>query len=81
MTGNPFHQANDSGWCQCSEKSDGCGRVFSSLAGFDEHFIREGTGNDWWLRCRSEEELIQAGFHRKRNGWWLLDREAESEVA
>jgi len=75
VTSNPYGQVNDAGWCQCSKNGGGCGRTFTGLSGFDDHMVREGKGNDWNLRCRSDEELIGAGFHRKSNGWWQLGDE------
>lgn len=71
MTSNPFGQVNDAGYCNCSKASDGCGRTFTGLAGFDAHLAREDKGSDWSLRCRTDAELVEAGLRRDRRGWWV----------
>lgn len=70
-------QENDAGWCQCSKMeagppsaTNGCGRYFTGLSAFDKHMVREGTGEAWWRRCRSDDELTTVGLVRDRRGWW-----------
>lgn len=73
MTSNPFGQENDAGYCECSKNGGGCGRTFTGLTGFDKHMAREDKGSDWSLRCRADDELLSAGFHRDRRGWWSFE--------